>query len=137
MDDNRKINKVSEALGRGSVDFNNELQRIDKEELIAANFVILQAKIVEDWESEFGTNSFCLLKIRLENGEEKKTLMGGKAIVRQVTKLIRNRKLPVACCLNRKPGSLGDYYVLEDPIGSSLPAETSAPEEPIFAEAQG
>lgn len=131
--------KLSEAIGRGAVDFHPDLPKIDKAELVGADFVILQAKIIEEWESEYGTSSFCLLRVRLENAEEKTTLMGGKAIVRQVSKLLRDRKLPVRVCLNKREGSYGDYYVLEDPV-SQEPAPVSGEsqlEEPIFPESEG
>ena len=150
MSEVRTIPKLSEVIGRGAVEFFPDLQKIKKEELIGADFVILAGKIIEDWDSEYGNSSFSLLKVRLGDGMEVTTLVGGKAVVKQVSKLLRERRLPVYVCLNKREGTYGDYFVLEDPVSADLPSmassevpvsqkqpEVAQPEEPIFPESEG
>jgi hypothetical protein len=110
---------IKQALG-GKIKFHEELDRIDKERLVAAKFVLRDAAIISDWDSQYGTSSFALLMVQLEDGKNYTTLAGGVAIVRQVQKLIKRGLMPghIDCCLN-KVLSENDrqYYTLDWPEG--------------------
>lgn len=120
-----KDQNIKQVLGSG-IKFYPELERKKKEELLGANFKLLDGKVVDDWDGQFGTTKFTLLKVELENGEQYTTLCGGKAVVRQVEKLLKFRKLPshdgIWCFLNEIDGGNGTYYLLDWP-------ETPAKEE--------
>jgi hypothetical protein len=110
---------VKDALG-GKIKFHEELDRIDKAQLVAGKFVLRDATIVSDWDSQYGTSSFALLVVQLENGKSYTTLTGGVAIVRQVQKLLKRGKLPgrIDCTLNLQDSENGrQYYVLDWPDG--------------------
>jgi hypothetical protein len=108
---------IKDALG-GKIKFHEELDRIDKEKLIAGKFILRDATIVSDWDSQYGTSSFALLMVQLEDGKSYTTLTGGVAIVRQVQKLLKRGKLPgrIDCTLNSVESENGrNYYVLDWP----------------------
>ncbi len=119
-----KDTTIREALG-GGIKFHEDLPRMNKEELIAAEFVLWDARVVDDWDGSFGVTQFCLVALELEDGKKITSLMGGKAIVRQVGKLLRLGKLPgrIRCVLNKVPskdGSGREYYLLDEPAKSAV-----------------
>lgn len=108
---------IKDALG-GKIKFHEELDRIDKDKLVAGKFILRDATIVSDWDSQYGTSSFALLMVQLEDGKNYTTLAGGVAIVRQVQKLLKRGKLPgrIDCTLNLQESDNGrKYYVLDWP----------------------
>jgi len=112
--------------------FYPDLPRKDKEELIGAKFVLQDGKVIDDWDSQFGTTKFALLKLELEDGQQFTTLCGGKAVVRQIEKLLKFRKLPgrIWCFLNKIASSQGEYYLLDWP---EEPVEKEKEVEPVTA----
>ena len=46
---------IKDVLGSGKVDFNPELERVDKVQLFGNNFLIQDARYISDWDGEFGT----------------------------------------------------------------------------------
>lgn len=112
----RGIPGIKDKLGDGKINFWPDLPRIeDFAALIASTFTILDAKVVEDWDGQFGTSTFVLLKLKLEDGSEKTTCTSGRAVVRQIKKLLNMKGLPVQATLNMvtAEGTGNPYYVLE------------------------
>lgn len=121
---------IKQALG-GNIRFHEDLPKMNKEELLGANMVICDARVIDDWDGQWGTSQFALLLVELEDGRRVTTLMGGKAVVRQVGKLLKRNKLPgrVACFLNQVEGESGHlYYVLDstDPRENEVKSELAA-----------
>lgn len=110
---------LSKALGKDKLDFFPALERCPQEVLKGVAFRIDAAKIVDDWDGQFGSSSFVLAKITLYDSTEKAneftTLLGGKVVVKQVRKLIAQRSLPIVCTLATVQGQAGEYYQLQDP----------------------
>jgi len=112
----RSIPGIKDRLGDGKINFYPGLPRIeDFAALLASKFTILDAKVVEDWDGKFGTSTFVLLKLKLEDGSEKTTCTSGRAVVRQIKKLLKMNALPVSATLNMvtAEGTGLAYYVLE------------------------
>ena len=111
---------IKDVLGSGKVDFYPDLERVDKVQLFGNNFLIQDARYISDWDGEFGTTSFFLVKVKLlspdQEGREVTTIMGGMALIKQLRKLVDMRKLPVAASLTiAKSGRGNEYYVLDNP----------------------
>jgi hypothetical protein len=134
-----KDTNVREVLG-GGVKFYPELSRVDKEALIGVNFKLRDARVIEDWDGEFGTSSFALLLVEDEEGRRSTTSCGGKAVLRQVEKLLKFGKLPcfdrgLWCTMNKVLSENNrEYYVLywpetkvEDKAESADPAPAVRP----------
>jgi hypothetical protein len=111
-DEFEKTKSVKQAL-EGKIKFYPEFPRIEWSSLVGQTFIIKQAKIVEDWNSSFGTSDFPLFRVLLEDGRECTTLGSGVAILNQARKLLNMRLLPVKCKLTMQPGGSGEYYLLE------------------------
>lgn len=133
-----KEQNIKDVLG-SRVQFHEELDRVKKEELVCKKFKLLDGKVIDDWDGEFGTSQFALMKVELEDGRQVTTLCGGKAVVRQISRLLKRNYLPgrIWCILNVMPGERGDYYLLdwleegvitEHPVANAL--TTMGPEEP-------
>lgn len=112
-DATKDVPGIRERIGTGKIDFHNELPKIKFVELLASKFVIRQIKIVEDWDSTFGTSEFALMMIGTSDGKKATTLAGGRAIVRQAKKLLVAHGLPVSVTLNQVQGQQGAYYIFE------------------------
>jgi NAD(P)H-flavin reductase len=134
-----KNQNIKDVLG-GNIKFHEELDRIRKDELIGAKFVLRDARIIDDWDGRWGTSEFALLQVQLEDGREVTTLCGGVAIVRQVRKLLKRGRLPgrIDCFLNFLPSTekTGQNYYLLDWQQGDLPIEVktvdkSAEVEPV------
>lgn len=109
-----KEQSIRDVLG-GGIKFHSDLDRMDKEELIGLPVILWDARIIDDWDSNFGTSQFTLLAVELEDGKRVTTLCGGKAVVRQIGKLQKLNKLPgrIKCFLSLVEGPHGNYYLLD------------------------
>jgi NAD(P)H-flavin reductase len=108
---------IGQATGRDKDDFFPELERFEHEALVGVTFRINAARIVSGWEGEYGVSDFVLAKIQLEDGKEGTTILGGKAIIKDMRKVMQSHKLPIIVMLNTKiaESSGNTYFVLDDP----------------------
>jgi len=110
-----KETDIKDALGTMKA-FHEDLPKKDKEELVFTPIVIIDARVIDDWNGDFGISQFCLLALEL-NGDKFTTLCGGKAVVRQVRRLLNTNKLPgrISCCLTKvtSPKSNQEYWLLD------------------------
>lgn len=114
----KKVKGIREVLGSEKIEFYPSLDKIDKISLSGNNFEIRDAKFISDWDDNFGTHSFYLVKVYVpELGTEYTSIFSGVAVLKQLRKLVDFRRLPVACSLKTvRAGSGNEYYVLDDPI---------------------
>lgn len=126
---------IKDALGTG-VRFHEDLPRVKKEELLAENVILRDGKVIEDWDGEWGATDFALLMVEREGGQAVTTLCGGRAVVRQIRRLVKANKLPgrYRCFLNQLQGENGLYYLLDwtEPVSAeteSVPAVAVATEK--------
>jgi hypothetical protein len=119
------IKGLKSAIGDGKINFYPDLERIDKAQLLACNFVIMDAKLVSDWDSEYGTTSFFLVKVKpvsKDFDKEMTTILGGLQINKVLRKCVDGRKFPVSASLNIKKAEKGnEYWVLDDPDPAKSP----------------
>ena len=110
-------------MGSGKIEFYPLLDHLDKVQLLATNFIIEDAKLISDWNNDFGVSSFYLAKIKYSDGGQDKeatTILSGQAIQKQLRKLLDLRKLPVSASLTVvKSGKGNEYYLLDNPIVKS------------------
>jgi len=104
---------IKDALGDGKIDFHSDMPKTEFKELVGAQFLIKQVRIVKDWDSIFGASDFALLFIELGDGSSHTTLAGGRAVMRQCRKLLDGRLLPVRVKLTMREGAQGQYYIFE------------------------
>lgn len=122
----------------GGIKFHTDLEKVEKEEIIGVPIIIFDARVIDDWDSDFGTTKFALVAFEWKDYEGKKstTLLGGKAVVRQVEKLLKLRKLPgrIRCFLSQAEGPNGLYWLLdsETPPAEEEKEKEEQPEE-LFA----
>lgn len=117
---NNGVKGVRDVLGADKIEFYPDLERHDKTFFLESNFVIDAVKLVEDWDSEFGTSSFYLVKLTAElDGKSYTCIMSGKAIMKQLRKLNDARRFPVAASLKINKSAAGnEYFFLDNPIKS-------------------
>lgn len=105
---------IQDVLGDGKIHFFEDLPRVDFKELIGREFVLHQVKYIDKWDSIFGTSSYYLMMIELDDGRKMTTLGGGKAIINQLNKMTKMvRAFPCRVTLNMQPSATGEYYVFE------------------------
>lgn len=104
---------IKDALGDGKIDFHPELPKVKFADLVGVKFVMKQARIIDDWDGIFGTSTFALILIENPDGSMSTSIAGGKAILRQIRKLLKNKMLPVKVTLNKIPTGSGEYYLFE------------------------
>ncbi len=112
------VKGIKDVLGGDKISFYPDLERVDKCQLLACNFIIQDVKRIDDWDSEFGTTSFYLVKLSIpeDGGREVTTILGGQAILKQLKKLSDARRFPVAASLAVvKSGRGNEYYTLDNP----------------------
>ena len=117
------VKGIKDVLGNTKVEFYPTLERVNKVAVFGHNFIIQDAKLVSDWDSEFGTSSFYIVKLKLaDDGREVTSIFGGQALLRQIRKLVDGRLLPVAASLSIVKGPSGhEYYVLDNPESKPEP----------------
>jgi len=99
-------------LGAGSVNFYPDLARAPLETVLDRELLVLDAMIVEDFETQYGIGDFALLRLSDEaTGEEFTTICGGRVVVRKVRKALAQRLLPLyGTIVLREGGAHGRYY---------------------------
>lgn len=108
-----KTKGIKDALGDGKIDFHPELLKVKFQELLGQQFLLKQVRIIDDWDGQFGASSFALILIEFPDGSLKTSIAGGKAVMRQVRKLVQGKLLPVRVTLNQVTSGGGDYYLFE------------------------
>lgn len=97
--------------GRGGKKFAPDLPQISKERLIGVVVKLEDAVIVEDWDSQFGTSDFALVKLQMKDTTEYTCLLGGKAIVKAMRLSIKRREFPRLAVLDTAASmSSGNMY---------------------------
>jgi hypothetical protein len=112
----QKPKTIEEALGDGKINFHSDLERLEFAVLLPLNFTIVDAKIIDNWDSQFGTRSFPIVKVRLEDDTEYTTILNGAVILKQVRKLLEKHQLPVSVAIDTINSGRGNsYYILCNP----------------------
>lgn len=110
------IEGLRKALGTDKK-FYPGLEQVKKHEIMGVPLLLLDATIVEDWDGEYGTSDFAILRVKMPDGKEVTVSCGGKAVVRQIRLLKKRTRLPgcVSCFINKVENAHGqEYYVLDD-----------------------
>lgn len=126
-----KDTNIKDVLGSG-VKFYPDLDREKIENLVGSKFQLLDGKVIDDWDGEWGTSQFALMKLDRE-GKLFTTICGGRAVVRQISRLIKRNYLPgrIWCRLNLLPSESGkgNYYLLDWEEETSKSALVAAAED--------
>lgn len=108
------MKRASDIIGDGSIDFYKELPTVDLKEILGKDIVLVDARIMKDWESEYGKSDWVLM-YGLNNDIEGlpsdfTTKCGGKVLVRRVGELIARKALPCIVSVVTQGSEDRTYY---------------------------
>jgi hypothetical protein len=94
-----KEKRVSDIIGDGKIDFHPEYARIELSEILGRDVMIMDARIMKDWPSEYtasGKASWCLIWVQdMETGENYTTKCGGVVLTKRIGELIGKKCFPI------------------------------------------
>lgn len=106
-----KAKRVSDVIGDGKVSFYPDLPKVKVEDILGKDVMIMDAKIMRDWEGEWGKSSWCLLWVQdAETGEGSTTKCGGVVLVKRVQELIDQKCFPIIGAIVMETGGEFPYY---------------------------
>lgn len=93
----RKYRSFSEVFGDG--EFYPDVPKIDFKECLDKEFILFDAKILKDFNSQFGRHDcgLMLLAPADKEGEKFTTICSGQVVLERLTKAIAERRLPMLC----------------------------------------
>jgi len=111
-----KVKSIKDALGGRKINYYPDLPRYEFASLVGHSFIIKGATTIDDWDGQFGTTKFAIMRIELANGQGGTTLNGGKAIYKQITRLVTGKLFPVRVTLKYESGEQGGqpYYLFDE-----------------------
>lgn len=113
------VKSIKQVLGGGKINFYPDLEKVDKSQLLNCNFIIQDAKLISDWDGDFGLTSFFIVKVKpveKDWNKEVTCVMSGVAIIKQLRKLVDSHVLPVGASLGVVKSERGnEYFILDDP----------------------
>lgn len=82
------------GTGRQAGEFAPGVPRCPKEYLLGVVVKLEGAVLFEDWDSDFGTSDFALVRFQLQDGRRFTTLLGGQACVKSARVWIKQKAFP-------------------------------------------
>ena len=99
----------SDLFGGG--EFYPALPRIDFKELIDRQVLVIDAQIIEDFTSKFGTHDALLLLVQmLEDGVQYTTITSGVVVIKRVMKALKEGLLPLYGTITKGNTYKGNTY---------------------------
>lgn len=109
-----KLKRASDIIGDGSINFYPDLEKVDLEDVLSKDLILMDAKVLRDWPSEYsstGKADWCLLYFQEEaTGREFTTKCGGVVLVKRVADLLARKVLPVIACIKTQGDAEKPYY---------------------------
>ena len=112
MNTEAKAKRVSDIIGDGSINFYPDYPKIDVGEFLGKEFMLMDAKIMRDWPSDYakrGLSDWCLMQIQLE-GVNYTTKCGGQVLVRRVADLLSRKAFPLLAEVVMQGDAERPYY---------------------------
>ncbi len=111
MEDQVKVKRVTDVIGDGSINFYPELPQKPLKDYLGKDVMIMDAKILRDWEGDFGRSDWCLLQLQdMETSENFTTKCGGRVLVKRMAELQSRKALPIVGAIVTQGDSEKPYY---------------------------
>ena len=112
-DKEAKEKRVSDIIGDGKIDFYPDMKRVDLDDIIGRDIMIMDARIMKDWKSDYGNgvSDWCLIQYQdRESGEDCTTKCGGVVLVKRIAELISRKAFPIVGSIVTQGDSERPYY---------------------------
>lgn len=112
-DKETKEKRVSDVIGDGKIDFYPDMPRTDLEDVLGRDIMIMDARIMKDWKSDYGNglSDWCLIQYQdRESGENYTTKCGGVVLVKRMAELISRKAFPIVGSIVTQGDSERPYY---------------------------
>ena len=111
MSDQVQEKRVSSIIGDGSINFYPEMPQKPLKDYLGKDVMVMDARVLRDWEGDFGRSDWCLLQLQdMESGENFTTKCGGKVLTKRVSELITRKALPIVGAIVTQGNSERPYY---------------------------
>jgi len=111
MVEQAKVKRVTDIIGDGSINFYPELPQRPLKDYLGKDVFIMDARILRDWEGDFGRSDWCLLQLQeINSGENFTTKCGGKVLTKRVAELLSRKALPIVGAIVTQGDSEKPYY---------------------------
>lgn len=106
-----KVKRVSDIIGDGSIDFYPDYPRIEVEDILGKDIMLMDAKILRNWPSDYGNgkSDWCLMQVQVD-GVDYTTKCGGVVLVNRVAELQARRAMPLLATIRMQGDSDRPYY---------------------------
>lgn len=108
------MKRASDIIGDGSIDFYKEMPQVELSEILGKDMVLMDARILRDWDSEYGKSDWCLMYMRNQDVEglpsEFTTKCGGKVLVRRIGELQARKSFPCIVSVVMQGNEDKPYY---------------------------
>ena len=107
-----KVKRASDIIGDGQINFYPELPTIDIQDIMGKDFMLMDAKILRDWPSEYtarGVSDWCLMQVQVD-GTDYTTRCGGRVLVKRVAELQSRKALPITVEVVMQGNADKPYY---------------------------
>lgn len=111
MVEQSKVKRVSDVIGDGKISFYPNLPQLPLKDWLGKDVMIMDAKILEDWQGDFGRSDWCLLQLQdMATGKDFTTKCGGRVLVKRIRELQSRRALPIVGAIVTQGDSDRPYY---------------------------
>lgn len=108
-DVSRKLPDVTKRFAdvNEKIDFFPELEKVDMKDLIGQEITVLDAKLIRDFDGQFGKHDFMIIKLS-HLGAEVTTATSGMVLIKRIMSAKENRRLPLVGVIEKPAGK--PYY---------------------------
>jgi len=108
-----KAGRVSDLIGDGKINFYPDLPRVDLEDILGKDVMLMDVQVMKDWKSDYGNglSDWCLIQFQdLDSGENKTTKCGGVVLVKRMAELKARKAFPIVGAIVTQGDSEKPYY---------------------------
>lgn len=111
MNEQVKAKRVSDVIGDGSISFYPELPQRSLKDYLGKDVMLMDARILRDWEGDYGRSDWCLLQLQdINTGDNFTTRCGGKVLTKRVSELLARKALPIVGAIVTQGDTDKPYY---------------------------
>ncbi len=109
----RKLKSFTDVFGDG--EFYPDLPKIDFKELLNRTLILEDAKILRDFNTEYGKHDAALMMFSNPENEEEKftTICSGQVVLERIDRAIKNRAIPLYATPLEVDSGRNKYYNLK------------------------
>jgi hypothetical protein len=111
LNEQTKVKRVSDIIGDGSISFYPEYPQKSLKDYLGKDVMVMDVRILRDWEGDFGRSDWCLLQLQdMETGENFTTKCGGRVLVKRMAELQSRKALPIVGAIVTQGDTDRPYY---------------------------